>query len=56
MAGEEDFLFIDRAGIIWDWEGNFSKLIDQGSHRGASHRALGQGVLINHNTIQWYSR
>ena len=52
MTGEEDLLFIDRAGMIWDWEGNFSKLID----RGASHRALGQGVLINHNTIQWYSR
>ena len=34
-------LFIGREGIIWEWGGNFSKIIHRGSHRGTSH----QGTL-----------
>ena len=45
MTGEEDLLFVYRAGIVWDWEGNFSKLIEQGSHRGASHRGTWTGCF-----------
>ena len=36
--GLKTYLFIDWGGIIWDRGGNFSKFIDRGSHRGASHR------------------
>ena len=50
MTGVRNLLFIDRGGIIWDWEGiiwdqgaNFSKYIDRGSHRGASQRGTWTG-------------
>lgn len=36
MPGVENLLFIDWGGMIWDQGGNFSKLIDPGSHWGAS--------------------
>ena len=36
-------LFISRGGIIWDRGGNFSKNIDRGRHRVASHRGSWKG-------------
>ena len=35
--------FIDWEGIIWDRGESFSKYIDRGSHRGASHRGTWTG-------------
>ena len=43
--GRKSFLFIGQGGIIWDWEGNISKIIHRGSHRGASHQDTWTGCL-----------
>ena len=38
-------VFIYWREVIWDRGGNFRKLIDRGSHRGASHRGTWTGRL-----------
>ena len=49
-------LFIDWGGIICDRGDNFSKFIDRGSHRGASHRVTWTGcnsVTTTRRVILW---
>ena len=45
MTGVETFLFIDRRGIILNRGGNFTKIMNQGGHRGPSDRDTWTGCL-----------
>ena len=46
MTGVEKLFIYWRGGIIWDRRGNFSKLIDRGSHQSAFHRGTWTGCSL----------
>ena len=45
MTGVKTHSFIGRGDIIWELGDNFSKFIDRGSHRGASHWGTWTGCI-----------
>ena len=44
-TGVAPFSYIGRGSIIWNWGGTFSKIINRGGHRGASHRSTWTGCF-----------